>query len=151
MQIEFCANECHKQQSGELSVFWMCRAYETARIFGNDGAWHPPFHRFAIMVGERVEPLKNVHGYRRSAVMIGHQLIGWENITRQMEKLSDAVEQRTLDPLEAYEEFERIHPFIDGNGRTGAILFNYMLGTLERPQVPPDLFAAKVREEMGRD
>lgn len=36
--------------------------------------------------------------------------------------------RRDLTPVEFYHEFERIHPFADGNGRVGAILFNIMTG-----------------------
>jgi fido (protein-threonine AMPylation protein) len=38
---------------------------------------------------------------------------------------------------EFYQEFETLHPFNDGNGRVGAILFNLLNGTLSDPIVPP--------------
>jgi len=46
-----------------------------------------------------------------------------------------------MEPLEAYKEFEYIHPFADGNGRTGKIILNWLSDTLRTPFFPPaDLF-----------
>ncbi len=39
-----------------------------------------------------------------------------------------------------YREFELVHPFSDGNGRTGKVLLNYLADTLERPTMPSDWF-----------
>ncbi len=43
-------------------------------------------------------------------------------------------------PAEAYREFQEIHPFRDGNGRVGKIVFNLLNGTLHDPQMPPNFF-----------
>jgi fido (protein-threonine AMPylation protein) len=44
-----------------------------------------------------------------------------------------------MGPIEFFREFELVHPFVDGNGRTGAILYNAMLNTMLTPTDPPDL------------
>lgn len=41
------------------------------------------------------------------------------------------------DPLEYYTSFEKIHPFVDGNGRLGSILFNW--ADLDNPVHPPEV------------
>jgi len=39
-----------------------------------------------------------------------------------------------------YLAFEAVHPFCDGNGRTGKILYNWLLGTLKYPVLVDDYF-----------
>lgn len=48
-----------------------------------------------------------------------------------------------LDPEAAYWKFQKIHPFRDGNGRVGKILYNYMRGSLYKPELPPNFFKDK--------
>ena len=46
----------------------------------------------------------------------------------------------TMTADEFYLEFEMIHPFGDGNGRTGKVLHNWLLGTLDKPVLVTDYF-----------
>ena len=41
---------------------------------------------------------------------------------------------------DAYLEFQRIHPFVDGNGRVGKILHNWLNDTLHDPILVKDYF-----------
>ena len=39
-----------------------------------------------------------------------------------------------------YLAYEAIHPFSDGNGRSGKILYNWLLGSLDEPVLVADYF-----------
>lgn len=88
------------------------------------------------------------HGIRLSDILILGQMvnsnndISWRNVNvrfdngnegapyseipRLLNQLLEA--QDHLSAEEFYWEFERIHPFVDGNGRVGAVLYNVLSG-----------------------
>lgn len=140
-QIWFCAEECRRQGSGEESVAWMCDALDFAETYGNDLVHSDGIDpAFIITLGQRVEPHKNVSGFRQTPVRIEgatQQPLAPDLIEQAVKSLCTAGFEN-MTPEEFYLEFEKIHPFIDGNGRVGAILYNFMKGTLDYPETPPE-------------
>lgn len=136
--VFWCAGECARQKSGELSVADMYKAWTLPY---EENLYHAsvlPYQGFILDLGKLVEPEKNKNGFRKTPVIVNGTLIGHENIVRGIGNLCFYAKE--LSPEEFYLEFEKIHPFVDGNGRVGAILYNIMSHSIESPITPPNVF-----------
>lgn len=128
--IWFSADECQKQSAPASSVPGMLMAMEYAsEIIGS--ITEENIKTIGFMVD-----IRNKSGFRKVPVTIDFASIPWENIDRQIRILLAA--QRSIDPYEFYQEFESIHPFLDGNSRVGAILFNVLIRSFDSPKIPPE-------------
>ena len=135
--VQWAAEECQRQHSGELSVARMVEAWEQAvTAYESDLV---PAGAVLRGIAAIIEPRLNCNGYRQVRVTVGGSVpMHPSAVPSAMANLSEAMGR--LTPTEAYKEFEEIHPFIDGNGRTGSILYNWLSGTLLEPIAPPDLW-----------
>lgn len=147
--IEYVTEEVRRQghnvaaRDGIERVGWMLDAWSYAlrqvqrgnRAFRLDDV---------VLLGKIVEPQKNRFGFRRVGVWVGTEPTpNPEEIPHRMKRLFQFVE--STSPLEFYKEFEMIHPFVDGNGRTGKVLLNWLNGSLLAPVFPPaDLFGEPI-------
>ena len=138
----WAAAECERQQSGEMSVARMLNAYEYAHQALVD---YPDDlyigHTFIMGIGARVDN-RNVN-FRTVPVHFagGGFAINTGSIHQALNSLYNAWNDERITVDEFCKEFLDIHPFIDGNGRTTAILYNVLNGTLDNPITFPDYYA----------
>ena len=110
-----------------------------------DAADRPEITPEAIeRVGRAIEPEKNPDGFRRGAVYVGDsarvQAVGMirRGIDLLCQEAPTPSEAGDVEAVIWYWRFETVHPFNDGNGRTGKILLNTLLGRMADPVFPPN-------------
>lgn len=137
----------HATSKEQLEGF--ARAYKKAK----DLASNP--EQLSSLSAEQLENLilelaeltetRNQKGYRRVPVTFasGGSALNPDVIPRAIESFCAAYAEKLMDPVKAYTEFERIHPFEDGNGRVGDLLWKLAIaretGTWPE-ELPPDVF-----------
>lgn len=118
-------------------VDWMRQAWQYARR--NQPRRPEPSLGDIVRIGKLIEPMANHRGLRLTPVQIeGRTLMAAELVPRALQNLVTAL--GTMQARDAYTELMRIHPFRDGNGRAGKIVYNWLLSHLADPLLPPDPF-----------
>ena len=141
--IEYVTEEVSRQGhrvnllDGIERVGWMLNGWSYALKEVESGRL--PLAGDIIHIGRLVEPEKNRIGIRRVGVRVGSRYCPEAHLVEGM--LMDLCDRRdSLEPLDFYRALLEVHPFVDGNGRTGKIVLNWLAGTLLTPFFPPNAF-----------
>lgn len=124
-------------EEGQLRVEWMKEAWKTAEARVID------FPDIGIIehLGKLIEREKNHNGFRTAVnVRVGDRFAPHYGDVRYLMELLCRWVPTKEECLEWYRCLEIIHPFEDGNGRVGKILYNWWLRRLDDPEMPPDLW-----------
>ena len=148
--IQLINTQCELQvATSKEQIEGFAQAYKEAK----DLAASPD--RFGSLTGEDIKNLIlhfsvliekiNENGYRIVPVSFdgGGTPINPELIDRAMYSFSRAYAEHIMESIDVYPEFEKIHPFTDGNGRLGHLLWamDVTRKTGQWPEeLPPDVF-----------
>lgn len=132
-------HDINSHDDGWPRVVGMAQAWDAAYTHfldvGHDEITLHDIKRWARII----EPMHNLPGFRNCNVTVGGRLCpNWKDVPSLMEQWHTTC--LTVSPDEAYVAFQKIHPFRDGNGRTGKIIHNWLNTSLQDPILIKDYF-----------
>ncbi|UZE94272.1 MAG: Fic family protein [Candidatus Pacearchaeota archaeon] len=99
-------------------------------------------HKLVIINALRQDLISQIGRYRTIQVFVGRSIPPKpQDVPREMAKLLRwyGTNKKKLHPLVLasyfHTEFERIHPFVDGNGRVGRLLMNFIMHKSHYPMI----------------
>ena len=133
-----CKVECDRQHVGEVEHAQLIEAYNLILT----PKWQDKTFLTVddiLTLSSIIEP-KKASTLRRTPVTFANGSTGLspDLIPRALESLLTFQTEMPLDTF--VKEFLIIHPFVDGNGRTAFVLYNYFAGNRDNPRVLPDYF-----------
>lgn len=156
--IRFIIDEVRRQgydpesPNGIDRIGCMARAWAKACEWFAEGIARPDVEH-VLALGKYIEPTKNTsYAFRKCGVRVGnHVAPPPDDVHRLMLDWASDVHRGDISGMTdgpwktifadcAYVAFQNIHPFVDGNGRTGKIIHNWINGTLHDPVLVRDYF-----------
>ena len=132
--IQFCADEVARQHDSPRAVGWLVGAWAFAVGLCESG--HPLTRQVIEQLGRLVQPRKNPFGFRHGPVWVGNdEGAKHSEIREKVDDLCGVCAAGDLSPGEAYIYFQKIHPFFDGNGRCGKVIYFWLCGRLRDPDI----------------
>ncbi len=134
------AAECARQQVGVRELSWLLSTYHLITKGDVDFMNLNGFRT----IGTLVEPGANRMGFRKTPVTFanGGTAANHADIERLMTNVCSNIKDTAdveLDKINhLVKEFLWIHPFVDGNGRVGFLLYNWLRGTMDSPYALPN-------------
>jgi Fic family protein len=99
-------------------------------------------HKLVVVNNIRIDLISQIGKYRTVQVYIGNSIPPKpQDVSNEMARLLKwySTNKKKLHPLVLasyfHTEFERIHPFVDGNGRVGRLLMNFILHKHNFPMI----------------
>jgi len=144
--LKFCAEEVGRQyalsrepEKAAHAVYWMMTAWEHARMtyktYRTENEAKSSLSLDLIRKwGQMVEPQLNEQGWRTVGVRVGWEVCpSPDDVPRLLDRFGENLHAMT--PEEAYIAFLKIHPFRDGNGRVAKIIYFWLRGKLDSPDI----------------
>lgn len=136
----WCRAECERQHATTpADILGMESAWEYAQGVSR---WSVPLDVAMIQtMGMLVDRNANPNGRFRTGpavFMNGGTASAAPAIEPYLNSWVMFVEEGEITSEEAYRWLMYIHPFKDGNGRVGALVYNILNGTIDNPVVPPE-------------
>lgn len=151
--VAYCAQEVMRQghDGGQVDgierTAWMLDAWSYA-LERTSSPRVVPTVDDVIEIGKRVERRTNAKGVRECNVSVGGRLCPrWEKVPALLVDWGEWVRlDVNVEAFDAYRRLLDVHPFEDGNGRTGKVILNWLNGTLLNPVFPPaDFWGRPIR------
>jgi len=135
----WCYRQCELQHATtESDISGMEQAWRYASIMWNSFGSIVDISDIVIM-GNLIDPAANPNGRFRTGPAVflsGGTSLPAHRIESVLSGFLSMLDDMT--PEMAYRELMYIHPFKDGNGRMGALVYNILNGTIVNPVDPPE-------------
>lgn len=136
--VSWCADECSRQKTDPKLVANMFNAWRWVYEFEADPRTIDARHLEHFIMAINAKVLGDIGAsYRTTAVYFDDYRFApaWTAVPQAMHSL--CTHHQDVETSDFVYEFLKIHPFIDGNGRTAAILWNWSNNSLANPMTLP--------------